>query len=380
MKSVFRVGIIILFSACIRSAEEKKITTAARPDNAKIFSDEVEIKYAKGFTVNYENTYKEVKVLDPFHPGKILARYVLVEEGKAYQGSTDEIVVRIPLKKIACVSTTHLPFLSILDETNALVGFGGLQYVKNPKVLKRIKENKIKEIGFDHQINKEAVIDLEPDALMVYPYEGMDFKSLKKAGISIVYNAEYLEQHPLGKAEWIKFVALFFNKEAEANRYFYEMEERYLSVKKAAMEQKSRPTVFSGKAFKGTWHVPGGKSFAAAFIRDAGGDYLWGKDEHNNVIPLNFESVLDTALHADTWLLIGEYNGKYSLNDLKQEDERYAAFDAFSNKSVLYCNSFYTDYFGDGVAEPDVILKDLAHFFHPGLYKNYSPKYFKRLE
>ncbi|MBX7093121.1 MAG: ABC transporter substrate-binding protein [Flavobacteriales bacterium] len=384
MRIQFRIFLLLLigsFTSCIRNEKTAKETPYANPaDTINLFQNKVDIKYASGFKVEYFPTYKKVQVLDPQNPGKPFGKYLLVERGRPYEAASDEVVIEIPVLNLACVSTTHLPFLSHLDLEDKLVGFSGMRYVKDEKILKRIKEGKVKEIGTETDLNKESIVDLYPEMLMVYPYEGMDFSSLKKAGIPIVYNSDYLEMSPLGKAEWIKFFALFFNKEEEANHYFSFVEEEYNSLLNKAKSAQRKPAIFSGKAFNGEWHVPGGKSFAAAMMQDAGAVYLWGDDAHNNVLQLEMEHVVEKALHAEWWIIVGANNGKYTLDKLQAEDSRYAEFDAFKNKQVLFCNTFESDYFGEAVAEPQIVLKDLVYFLHPELVKNYKPKYFYRLQ
>lgn len=378
---ILLLGLIIVFiSACVQSGKKETSTATASSTIDSTQNTQSTIHYAKGFRIAYEATYKKITVLNPIDTTKIIAEYLLVEKGKSYTANSNDIVIEIPLQSIASVSTTHLPFFTLLNLEDRLNGFGGIRHVKNEKILQRIKDNKIKEIGFDHDIDTEAVISLNPSGLMVYPYEGMNFSALEKSGIKLIYNAEYLELSPLGKAEWIKFVAAFFNKEKEANELFSKIEQDYLKLQVSANKLKNKPSIFSGKSFKGEWHIPGGKSFAANFLKDAGADYLWSRDKNNNVLSLSFESVIEKAIDADWWLIVGSKNGKYTLEDLKNEDSRYEEFAAFKNKKVLYCNTLRVDYFGDGVAEPEVILKDLIYFLHPELKLKHTPKYFQLLE
>lgn len=367
--------------SCVRNSETNTETPyASAADTVDLYTEKCEVKYAKGFRVSYAPTYKRVEVLDPSHPDQPYAKYLLVERGRPFTGASDEIVIRIPISNLASVSTTHLPFLSILNREDRLIGFSGMRFVKDVSVAKRINEGKIKEIGNETDLNKESIIELSPEVLMVYPYEGMDYSSLEKAGIPVVYNSDYLELDPLGKAEWIKFFALFFNQEEKANQYFAFVEDEYNKLAGKAGKKKQQPTIFSGKASSGEWHVPGGKSFAAKMLKDAGASYVWGNDDHNNVLKVDAETVMDKALHAEWWVIVGANKGNYSLAKLAEEDQRYAEFDAYKNGNVLYCNTFESDYFGKAVAEPQVVLRDLIHFIHPDLLPDHQPVYFYRLK
>ncbi|KAJ1734220.1 hypothetical protein LPJ61_001189 [Coemansia biformis] len=80
----------------------------------------------------------------------------------------------------------------------------------------------------------------------------------------------------LGKAEWIKFVAAFFNKEAEANRVFADIETRYGATKKRLATQQSQRTVGLArynKVANGTvvgWTVEQPEPWLASGLADAG--------------------------------------------------------------------------------------------------------------
>lgn len=366
---IFLAGIF----SCRNSSNPEK--EKGKVSNEKIH--QLKVSHASGFTVSYEGNVKKVEVVDPADPDKPFARYALVQKGeKEYVADEKETVIYIPLDNFNSVSTTHLPFITKLGIENKLTGFAGCKYVKDPVINKLIIEEKIKEIGFDYDLDIEKIIDLSPEAIMVYPYEGMNFSAIDKAGIKIIYNAEYLENTPLGKAEWIKFVSLFFNKEKEAEKIFSEIESEYNHVKELTRDIQLKPVVLSGKADQGKWHIPAGESFAAAFLYDAGADYPWKDTKKNNVLEVDLEEVLDKAQTAQWWVIIGSCEGEYSLDKLITEDARYKHFDAFENEKVLFCNVEDADYFGKGVAEPHLILSDLVYYFHPGLLKDYQPDYF----
>lgn len=51
----------------------------------------------------------------------------------------------------------------------------------------------------------------------------------------------------------------------------------------------------TGVMYGDVWYVPGGRSYAAKFIEDAGGKYLWSDNPKTGSIELSFESVLEKA-------------------------------------------------------------------------------------
>ena len=250
-----RLAVIIIcavvFSqfSCIRKTEKKREVDESFDTSKDYFEHKVDTKYATGFKVSYHGYYKIVEVFDA-RDQRLLETYLLIQRGAPLpDAAKGKIVVDIPLNTIACQSTTHLPLLLELGEEEALTGFSATRFVRNEVFRKRIKEGKVKDISGSGDIDLEKVLDLNADMLMIYPFESQGFDKFREAGVTMVFNAEYTESRPLAKSEWIKFVALFFNKEAAANRVFQHIESEYKRLSTLASEVNERPTVFMNKAF-----------------------------------------------------------------------------------------------------------------------------------
>lgn len=338
--------------------------------------------YAQGFSIEKFKDYYRITISDP-QSKTIYGKYVLYrEEDEKPVLSEGEIGIVYPIKTIASVSTTHLPFIKILQQEKSLMGFAGQKFVIDPDFIKYFQENNTIELGSDNQLNHEKVIELSPDILMVYPFGTLNFKKIEDAGIPVFYNTEYLELHPLGKAEWIKVFGLLYgtDKYIKALEKYILIVNRYFTIKNMADAIKDRPEVFTGTIQSGTWYVPGGKSFQAVFLKDAGTKYVWEDDQQNNSLALSPEIVIDKCLNADFWVLVASCSPQFSLEELKNENDLYDDFSAYKNGNILFCNSNLSDYFGMGVAEPDKILSDLVYYFHPELMKKYTPHYFQKLK
>ena len=334
-------------------------------------------KYAHGLVIKGEEDYRFVTVRNPNDTNKIYAEYLFVSPNTKISTPEGFQRIEVPVKTFASVSTTHLALLTALGEEERLIGFSGFKYISDPKILKLIDEGKVSEFGADDKFDNEKIIDLSPDALMVYPFEGADFSLMEEAGIPIIYNAEYLENTPLGKAEWIKLAGLLFQKSEQAEKIFNKIEAEYNQTKIASAQTK-KPTVILGKPLKNEWFLPCGESYAALFIKDGGGDYLYATLPGNNIQTKSFEEVLDKAIDADYWIFSDASDAEITRESLLKENPLYANFKAFKNGNIIVCNSQKTDYFGQGVLEPDVILKDLVYYLYPGKI-NHQPKYFKRI-
>lgn len=343
------------------------------------------IQYAKGFTVSASGTAKLVEVTYPYKGATSGFKYLLVKKGSAVpKHGTDVKVVMVPVDRIVCTSTTHIPLLDYLNISDRLVGFPTTDYISSEKTRRLIDAGKVEELGAEKGMNLEKLAVLKPEAVMSYTMTA-DLGQLKKVqelGIPVLLNAEYLEEHPLGRAEWIKFMALFFGKEKEASTVFSMIEKNYLETKKLADKSDRRPTVLSGVIYGDAWFMPGGQNYAAKLINDAGADYLWKADSTKGFLQVSFEKVYEKAHAADLWIGVASFS---TLEEIKNADERYTKFNPYKTQQVY---SYYarqgakggSEFLELGYLRPDIILKDLVKIAHPELLPGYQLYFYKVLK
>ncbi len=357
--------------------------------NNKLSSDDTiceNVKYAKGFNIIYHKNFKILKVFNPWQgANNVQYKYVLADNPKKVPEKYSKFqIIKTPVKRVICLSTTHIAFIDFINETNSIIGISNIKYINNKKVNKLYQQNKIVDVGYDQNLNYELVISLKPDLVITY---GVDNKSvnyinkLREFGIPVVINAEYLEREPLAKAEWVKFIAAFYNKSNLANTKFNIVENKYNRLKKISDTVTYRPTVLSGLPWKDTWYVPGGKSFAAQFIYDAGANYVFGSDTSHESLALDIETVFAKAQNADYWINTGTAN---RIGDIIDIDSRLNNFSALRNNCVYNNNNMINkyggnDYWESGIVNPQIILKDLIRIFHPKIFPNYELYYYKKI-
>lgn len=354
--------------------------------NLDYFPEKAAPQYTTGFLIEYHNSYKIVTVKTPWPGASESIQYALVQCGAPKpEGFLEEQVIEVPAKSIITMSTSYLPALDELGLLDRLVGLDDTTYVSNPTVLKMAEDGKLASIGYGSGVNVEKVLELAPSLVMTYGSGAPDYDAhpvLLQAGQKVVINAEWMDTTPLGRAEWLKFVAVFFNKEAEAETIFAKTAQEYQELIALTASVSQRPTVFNGSAYQGTWYMPGGQSFAATFLRDAGADYLWSDEASTGSLPLSVEAVFEKAKDADFWLNVG-YVG--SLDDLKGMDSRYADFAAFQNGKV-WNNDAKTsptggnDYYESAVLHPELVLADLISILHPDLLPNHQLVYYRQVK
>jgi iron complex transport system substrate-binding protein len=362
--------------------EIEEETTGIIEESTDLFPDKVEIEYANGFTVEYFDTYKVITVLTPWDFATETFQYVLVQDGtEAPQGYDQATFVTIPLQTIAPLSTTFIPFLDLYGLMDSVVAVSDGVYVSNQTILDKVEDG-LPQVGYGSGVDIETLLLLEPDVIMTNGYGFPDYDAhpaLINAGMTVVINGDYMENTPLGRAEWGKFIAVFYNQEAIANQLFDETVASYDQWKAAVADVSNKPTVFLNTPFEGTWYVPGGNSYMANFVNDAGGEYLWADEPSAGTLYLGFEDVVAKAAEdGQIWLHPGGFN--FTAEDLLNEDERYAEFTAFQTGALYNNNKALTaaggnDFFESGIAHPDVILADLIAYFHPDIMVEIDPAY-----
>ena len=346
----------------------------------------------KKFSVETIRGYVTITVIKPWKGANENYTYILVPKGEKspdiddFKKEKNNVIqtVQTPIENIVCTSTTHIPLLDFLGETASLAGFPGTAYISSEKARALVDAGDVVDIGTEASLNVEKLLEINPQAVMDYAMQGEhDYIRLaRKAGISVLLNADYLEESPLGRAEWIKFMALFYNKYALADSIFNRIAANYDSLKSLANKSTAQPTVFSGIMYGDTWFLPGGENSGAKFIKDANGKYLWDSSKDEGSIKLSFETVYEKAHDAEYWIGVAAYN---NLKELKNADPKYADFTAFKKAKVYSYNNRMGEkggitFFELGYMRPDLILADLIKILHPTLLPDYDLYFYKQLE
>ena len=367
--------VAFLFVCCKNDPEKTDLPT----------STATAIKYAQGFEIENFDTHKVLTISNPWPGADKTYTYLLKKQdvNLGNEASYDG-VVQIPVQNIVVTSTTHIPSLEMLEVENTLVGFPNLKYISSEKTRNLIDNGAIKELGKNEDINTEVLIDLSPDVVVTFAVEGgnKSVSTIQKMGIPVIYNSDWTETHPLGKAEWIKFFGALFDKEQEADQIFSEIEENYIAAKELASQASTMPTVLSGAMYKDIWYMPQGDSWAAQFIADAHGEYLWKDSEGTGSISLNLESVLEKGKQADVWIGPSQFT---SLEQMNETHSVYGEFEAFKQQNVYSFTNIKGAtggvlYYELAPNRPDIVLKDIIKMIHPQLLPEHEFYFFSLLK
>lgn len=382
----------------LEANSQECIAEGAFDPETDYFAAKAEIDYAKGFTVEYQNSYKVVTVTSPW-PGAAETdsfTYILLQCGASIPDNVRFAgpVINVPVQSMISLSTTYLPHLQDIGELDTLIAVDTLDYTQNPDVLKMGDAGGIAEVGSGSTINVEQVLDLEPGLVMAFASGSPEYDThpvLLEAGVPIAIGADYVEATPLGRAEWIKFTALFFNREAEAELAFDSKADEYNVLKELAstIPAEERPVVLwqSFDTYGGAWYIPGQESYIAALLNDAGATYVLEEAPEVQGVAssaqFDFETVYDAGKDADVWFPISY--GVNTLADVLAQDERYADLAAYQSGEVYALGARVNenggdDYYETGVTNPQIALADMIRLLHPDLLPDHEPYFYRQLK
>ncbi|MFP4535721.1 MAG: ABC transporter substrate-binding protein [Spirochaetaceae bacterium] len=362
------------------------LLSTGAPANAETES----IRYAASLTLSRQGDRTVVTISNAWDGAPPL-RYLLLkrgseedltEERREYDG-----VIEVPLRRIASLATPAIAHLADLESLDRIVAVDDADYVYNSRIRRRIREGDIPEVGSGSSLNVERLLLTEPE-LVILSALGPDdptVRRLESVGISVLPLADWREQSPLGRAEWVKLFGELLEKEAEADSIFEPRASRYLELEAMVSSDSSGsdPKVLTNAPWQGSWPVPAGRSYVARLIDAAGGEYLWAEREGTGSVFLDFESVLARGAEADVWINLNQ--GWKRRADALETDPRLAAFAPFRNNRMYHHNrrlrpSGANDFWESGATRPDLVLADLIRILHPELLPDHDLIYYNRLE
>jgi iron complex transport system substrate-binding protein len=363
--------IFVLFISCKKEVSNKLTNTNFHPKNT--------IKYAKGFDIVISKNEKKLIIKNPYSNTSNNFEYIIKK------GIHEHLnVINTPIKKIVVTSTTHIPMLELLGEEKALVGFQNTDYISSTKTRNRIDAGLVKELGNEAALNTESVLELKPDAVIGFTMDNYNktFNLIEKHGIPVIINGDWREETPLGRAEWIKFFGVLFNKERLADSIFKTIEVDYLAAKYIAKQNTKHPSILSGAIMRNDiWSLPAGESFVAQFLLDANVNYLWKNSKGKGSLQLSYESVLEKAQHAEYWIAPGYFSSKAQL---LENNPHYKNFTAFKNNNIYTASTKRgvkggVMYYELGPTRPDLILQDIIKITNPDVLPNYTLTFFEQM-
>lgn len=343
-------------------------------------------KYASGFSISGERGKKSslITITNPWQGADSVVNQLFILRGKekAPSGFKGQIL-KGEAKRIVAMSSTHIAMLEALQETSRVVGVSGKKFISNEYI--RSHSAEIADVGYDNYTDYEALIALKPDIVLLYgitgasPLEG----KLKEMEIPFVYIGDYVEESPLGKAEWMVAIAEIIGQRERGEEVFKAIPERYNSLKNSALLALSyKPKIVLNTPYRDAWFMPREGSYIVTLINEAGGEYIYKKKGSTASDVISTEEAYMLVDQADKWIDVGSAN---SLEELRVACPKFADTQPFIKGEVynntLRSNAFGgNDYWESGIVNPDLILRDLIKIFHPELFENEPFIYHKKLK
>ena len=370
--------LLIVVSGCGKGKKDTGYLTETRN----------KISRAERLSIVQKDGWTEVKIIDPWQGANGVKQvYYLAKRGSRLPEWMDSsAVIFVPVQKMICMSTTHVAMITALGEENSLAGVSGINFIYSPSVLRNAEKGLVADVGYEANLNKELIIKISPDLIMIY---GIGSESsgylgkIRELGIKVIINADYLETDPLGRAEWIKLFGALYSKDNLADSLFNSEEDAYTRLKSLIIKSVTiRPKVMLGLPFKDTWYISPGNSFISNLISDAGGDYLWKDTKSPVSMPYGIENVYIRGLKADYWLNISSVKNR---NEITSVDPRLDDFPCFKNDNLFNNNKRITekggnDFWESGALHPHLLLKDIATILHPEIFPGNELMYYKKID
>ena len=357
-------------NACSNGSETGDVTVIFQP------------KYATGFRV--------VKI-----EGDTLVQFLSHSDSNSPSVSHSVSLSHINPERIALLSTTHTYFVNALNGMNNVCGVTYADRIQLGNLQEQIASGKTQNLTQNGDVNMEDLLLLNPSVLFSVPFESTSYQS-KLPQCAVIPTAEYLEEHPLGKAEWLYVFGYVLRKDVLAGELFAEIESEYIGAMQGHAEGASqessagpserpfgepstgpseRPKVFFATNNGSDWTVANNQSYWAILLKDAGAEYVGAEEGKGN---LNFdkERMLFALNVADAY---GElvYFPNTSNVSLAQLHPEFTQSGPFQHKKLFLCNAANNGFFDKALLEPHILLQELKKVLSDSTF---SGNYFQRTQ
>lgn len=377
MKSpILTIALLCLFflASCI-----SRNKTSLERFNQDIYTPE----YASGFKIlgadNAASTL--IQVSNPWQGAQdVKMSYFISRNGEQAPAGFNGPVIPAGARNIVCMSSSYIAMLDALGQADRIVAVSGIDYVSNPYIIAH--KDSIKDMG--PEMNYELLLGLKPDVVLLYGIGDAQTAvtdKLKELSIPYMYVGEYLEESPLGKAEWMVALSELTDSREKGIEIFSEIPKRYQTLKDLTASVEQRPTVMFNTPWNDSWIMPSTKSYMAQLVNDAGADYIYKENTSNSSAPIGLETAYGLIQKADYWINVGMAS---TLDELKAVNPKFTDAKSVREKTAYNNNLRLTatggnDYWESAVVRPDIVLRDLIHIFHPELVSD-SLYYYRHLE
>ena len=359
---------VILFLALIM------VACGNRQENINEFvSDVYTPVYARGFSISGAEGKRStlLTVSNPWQGAdSVVVSLFISRDGEPVPDGFEGQVIYGDAARVITMSSTQIAMLDAIGESRKVVGVSGLGFISSPGI--RSRRDSIGDVGYDSNFNYELIMSLDPDIVLLYGVNGASpvESKLRELDIPFIYIGDYLESSPLGKAEWMVALAEIVGRRDDGEKHFKEIAQSYNSLKELVSNAvEDVPKVMLNAPYGDTWFMPAEDNYSVQLIRDAGGEYIYGRNRSGISVPIDIEEAYMLCSDADIWLNPGSAG---TLAELAVACPKFTDTDCFRSGHIFNITRRSTsgggnDYYESGVVNPDMVLRDLVKIFHPGL-------------
>lgn len=341
--------------------------------------------YASGFDIRgtERNAATLVTVRTPWQGGSGVEQHLLVlREGIEPPAGFDGQIVKAPVRHVVCMSSSHVAMFDAIGQIRRVCGVSGIDYISNAYVNEHRCCGEVLDVGYDTNLNFERLAAMQPDLMLLYGVTGENTVvtgKLRELGIPYIYIGDYMEESPLGKAEWLVLAAELCDLRAAGADTLQRIARDYQALKAHPAPDAPRPKVMLNTPYRDTWFLPSSQSYMIRLIEDAGGEYVYTKNDSDTSVAVDMEEAYLLANAADFWLNVGPCN---TLAELTAQNPKFSGIPVVRSRNVYNNNRRQTpaggsDFWESGVVRPDLVLRDLRTIF---LGDSVPTCYYKRLE
>ena len=318
------------------------------------------------------------RIINPWDTSRVLMQYLLVAAGDSEFTETDAAAlaaqygtfqtIRTPLTRNTLCASCHCYLLQELDALDRIAVICDADYTQLSSIRERLASGTYLDAGTAIAPNIEIILSGRSDAIWISPFENAGLGQLTRLRIPVIFCADYMENTPLARAEWMKFYGRLTGRAAEADSLFEVVKTNYQKlVRRTESDTAQKPVLLVDLPTSATWYVPGGRSTMGRLYQDAGFCYPWADDRHAGSLSLSPEIVLDDGWDADVWLF-KYYNTEHDweVADLKALSPAFGSLKVVREGKLWGCNTATSPYFDETPFRPDLLLASLRQIAAPG--------------
>lgn len=338
------------------------------------FPSKTSFRRSSQLQVEYGPHYKRLRFTPSVDTAETL-EFLLVQCGAPTPPHGPNVqVIQVPIQRLVTGNSAIFRALDELGMVERLYGAENLRNATVDSVRMRAARGQVNDMwGYGHS-TIEQIMAVKPDVYLsfysAYPQANLHPR-LWELGVRALPQADHLEPHPLGRAEWIKLLALLGNREARADQLFDRIEEDYLRLAAQARRAQPRPRVLTGFASsRDAFETSGLHNQRAQLIRDAGGEPVIDEASSRSLVTLPFELAYLRGADAEAW--IGTMGGQAGVGALVAANQLHGMFRAARENRVYAWDKGYTGawaypYQDQGMTMPHVALAEAIAALHPDL-------------